>query len=157
MLREYPLVHISIAKSPVDFLFLRKLRNEVRQNMTNLTEHLSVWAQLKFYIFRPSNMEIYIARFKGRRVAYMLLSDKDGCCFITEAVSESFRKKNIALTMIKFAQTIRTSLFADVLVTNLVSQKLHEKAGFSKITQQNNIIRYSFNLTDDLLPPTPIP
>jgi hypothetical protein len=148
MLTEYPQVDISIAKSPADFLFLRILRNEVRQNMTNSTEHLSVWTQLKFYLFRPSNIEIYVARFKGRRVAYLLLCDQDGSCFITEAVTEGFRKKNIALAMIKFAQSIRTSLFADVLVTNLASQKLHEKAGFSKVIQQKNIIRYSFMLTE---------
>jgi hypothetical protein len=144
MLFEDSSFTISIAKSPADFLFLRKLRNDVRQNMTNMAESLSILDQVKFYLNPPPNIQIYIAKIKGQRSAYLLLCDKQDTCFITEAVAENFRKKGLALAMVQFAKTLRPILVADVLDTNLASIKLHEKADFIKVSQHHNIIRYQY-------------
>jgi hypothetical protein len=134
------------ASSPTDFLFLRKLRNGVSQNMTNMTNPLSIWDQVKFYLNRPPNIEIYIASVGGQRSAYLLLCDKGNSCFITEAVAEKYRNKGLALALISFAKTLRPVLVADILATNHASKKLHEKAGFFEISQHNNIIRYQYNV-----------
>lgn len=136
---------ISKATSLTDFLFLRQLRNDVRQKLTNLTKHLSVWDQVKFYLNRPPNIEIYIASVDGQRFAYLLLCDKGDSCFVTEAVVENYRKKGLALALINFAKTLRPVLIADILDTNFASRKLHEKAGFIEISQYNNIVRYQYN------------
>ena len=133
------------ASSPADFLFLRKLRNDVSQNMTNMTKSLSIWDQVKFYLNRPPNIEIYIVSVGGQRSGYLLLCDKGSSCFITEAVAENYRKKGLALALINFAKTLRPVLIADILADNCASRKLHEKAGFVEISQHNDIIRYQYN------------
>ncbi len=133
------------ASSLADFLFLRKLRNDVSQNMTNMTKSLSIWDQVKFYLNRPPNIEIYIASVRGRRSAYLLLCDKGNSCFITEAVAENYRKKGLALALISFAKTLRPVLTADILAANSASRKLHEKAGFMEISQHNDVIRYQYS------------
>ena len=133
------------ASSLADFLFLRKLRNDVSQNMTNMTKSLSILDQVNFYLNRPPNIEIYIVSVKGQRSAYLLLRDDGTSCFITEAVAENYRNKGLALALINFAKTLRPVLTADILAANCASRKLHEKAGFIEISQHNNIIRYQYN------------
>lgn len=145
MLQEDNSLNILKASSLADFLFLRKLRNEVSQNMTNLTKAISIWDQINFFLNPPPNIEVYVACIDGQRSGYLLLADKEGYCFITEVVAKNYRKKGLGLTLISFAKTLRPVLIADILATNLASRKLHEKAGFTKISQNNNILRYQYS------------
>jgi predicted amidophosphoribosyltransferase len=60
------------AKTVADYLFLRKLRNEVRFNMTGSIDLISLKNQVKFYISQPANIIIYIAFYKNKRAGYLL-------------------------------------------------------------------------------------
>ena len=61
------------ARSIADYLFLRALRNSVRQYMTHHTASIDYIQQLRFYLRRPGNVEIFIACIGARRVGYVLL------------------------------------------------------------------------------------
>ena len=133
---------ISKAKSFSDFLFLRKLRNEVRLNMTNINYKITIWAQIKFFLNQPNNLNIYIARIEGIRAGYLLLREDNGNLFITEAVDQNFRNQGIATEMIKFAKNLKIKLIAEILNSNNASIFLHEKSGFVKISKNHTISTY---------------
>jgi hypothetical protein len=71
------------ASSFRDYLFLRTLRNQIRNLMTNNTEPIGYLAQLRFYIsikYRRragQPVRIFIARHGTQRAGYLLIRESD--------------------------------------------------------------------------------
>ena len=121
---------IRAATSIADFLFLRRLRNQVRDQMTNSTAPIGYFRQFRFYLNKPPNVNVYIAWKSAKRAGYLLLRQESTSCFITEAVDERFRKAGVAARLVRFAQERCADLTAEILLTNSASIKLHQSAGF---------------------------
>lgn len=137
-------VVVSEASSVFDYLFLRKLRNEVRHDMTNNTDYIGVLQQLHFYLNKPSNVDIFIARIQNVRVGYLLLRLESNEWFVTEAVHRDYRRKGVASSLLAYAKENYTSLKAEILMRNEASMRLHEAAGFVFLGSYGGIASYSY-------------
>lgn len=135
---------IRAATSISDFLFLRRLRNRVRHQMTNSTAPVGYFRQFRFYLNKPPNVEVYIAWMNAKRAGYLLLRQESTGCFITEAVDERFRKAGVATGLVRFAQECCADLTAEILLTNAASIKLHESMGFQSSGDDGRIAVYHF-------------
>ena len=121
------------ARSLPDFMFLRNLRNRVRHQMTNDTGRVGILQQLRFYLAKPRNVDIFVALLGGRRVGYLLLRHEKETTLITEAVDERFRGKGIGSAMVAFARRRYPDLTAEIRDDNVESLRLHEQQGFAVI------------------------
>src|ERR1035441_10549870 len=65
--------HIRVATSISDYLFLRRLRNQVRDQMTNSTAPVGYLRQFRFYRNKPPNVKVYISWMSAKRAGYLLL------------------------------------------------------------------------------------
>jgi len=135
---------IRAAASISDFLFLRRLRNQVREQMTNSTAPLGLWRQFRFYLNQPPNVKVYVAWVGARRAGYLLLRQESTSCFITEAVDERFRNAGVATGLVRFAQECCTDLTAEILLTNSASIKLHQAVGFQFCCDDGRVARYRY-------------
>src|SRR5262245_41973454 len=98
---------IEEARSLADYLFLRALRNRVRELMTNHTEPIGYWQQLSFsraMRARSLPITIFIARRRGRRAGYLLIRQTADGAAVTEAIGEQFRQQGIGRKLLTFAQ-----------------------------------------------------
>lgn len=103
--------------------------------MTGFTGEISFLQQIYFWIYKPDNIQLYVALIKSERVAYLLLKFSNGKYFITEAVDESYRNIGIGSLLIEFAKTKSISLRAEILKTNTSSLMLHKKNGFEYVME----------------------
>lgn len=136
--------HIRVAASIADFLFLRRLRNQVRGQMTNSTAPVGYLRQFRFYLNQPPNVEVYIAWMRAKRAGYLLLRQESTSCFITEAVDERFRGAGVAARLVRFAQEHCADLTAEILLANTASIKLHQAAGFQFSGDDGRVAVYRF-------------
>ncbi len=136
----------------VDYLFLRVLRNRVRQNMTNNTASINYIQQLRFYCRKPSNVDIYIAYLGRKRVGYLLLRHAGSITLITEAVDESCRRIGVATRLVQYAQHLCADLTAEIRAGNVASIKLHQAAGFTFVSAQGDVQTYRFTRLNHGLP-----
>jgi GNAT superfamily N-acetyltransferase len=137
-------IDIRVATSISDYLFLRRLRNQVRDQMTNSTAPVGYLQQFRFYLNKPPNVKVYVAWMGARRAGYLLLRQESTSCFITEAVDERFRKAGAATGLVRFAQGCCADLTAEILLTNTASIKLHESAGFQFCGDDGRIALYRY-------------
>jgi len=126
-------------------MFLRRLRNQVRHQMTNSTASVGYLRQFRFYLSKPPNLRVYIAWMDSTRAGYLLLREESTSCFITEAVDERFRGRGVAKRLIQFAQKCCADLTAEILLTNTASIKLHRSAGFEFSGDDGRIAVYRFS------------
>jgi ribosomal protein S18 acetylase RimI-like enzyme len=138
-------VEMRPAATLADYLYLRKLRNEVRLSMTNNTGRICLWQQLRFYWRKPAGIDIYIATVDGARAGYLLLREQPPTALITEAVGAAFRGRGIARRMVEYAKTLRPHLTADILETNAASLRLHRSAGFVETGQDGPVKHFRFS------------
>ncbi len=136
---------IRAATSIADFLFLRRLRNQVRDQMTNSSAPVGYIRQFRFYLNKPPNVNVYIAWISAKRAGYLLLRQESTGCFMTEAVDERFRRTGVAKRLIHFAQECCADLTAEILLTNTASIKLHQSAGFQFSGDDGRVTIYRFN------------
>lgn len=134
--------NIRVAASVPDYLYLRHLRNQVGDQMTNSTAPIGYLQQFRFYLGKPQNVTVYLAWVRARRAGYLLLRQESTSCFITEAVAEHFRNAGVATRLIRFAQERCADLTAEILLTNRASIKLHQSAGFQLIGDDGRIAIY---------------
>jgi ribosomal protein S18 acetylase RimI-like enzyme len=137
-------IDIRRAQSMVDYLFLRTLRNRVRHNMTNNTASINYIQQLRFYLRKPANLDIYIACAGSKRVGYLLLRHAGSTTLITEAVDAPYRGSGIATRMVQHAQQLCADLTAEILAGNAASIKLHQAAGFKFVSARGGVQTYRF-------------
>ena len=130
MAQSKPLREIRPAKGIMEYLAIRKIRNDNRFFMTAVHNRISLFHQLMFCWFMPKDFSLYVCTEYGKVVGYMLLRKEQNTCLITEAVDRRYRGKGIASDMIQFAQLLCKRLAADILNTNIASINLHEKMGF---------------------------
>src|SRR5438067_3784616 len=117
---------IAEAGSLGDYLFLRRLRNQVRRLMTNDTRPISLWRQFRFFLDmrngeNASQLRIFIARYGSHRAGYLLVRSGGGEVFITEAIDEKFRRQGIAKELIAFAQVRYPAIIAEIKEDNRAS------------------------------------
>ena len=144
-------VEIESACSIGDFLFLRRLRNQVCHVMTNDPSKIGILRQIKFYrdmrrnFKRPQPVRIYIARLRSQRVGYLLIRSGDGAPRITEAVDQRFRRSGIAKSLIRYAQRHHNDLIAEIRDDNYASIALHESAGFEQEFRSGRVLIYRYS------------
>lgn len=112
--------------------------------MTNSTAPISYLQQLRFYLHKPTNVDIYIACLAGKRIGYLLLRHEGLTALITEAVDERYRRLGVAKQLVQYAQGIHANLTAEILSSNLASIKLHEAAGFTYAGDRGDVRTYRF-------------
>ena len=145
---EHEEVGIRRAQSLADYLFLRTLRNRVRQYMTNNTASIGFMQQIRFYLRTPANVEIYIARRGGKRVGYLLLQHIGTTTLITEAVDASHRGSGIGTRMVRYAQQHHPDLTAEIRIGNTASVRLHEASGFTLAGTRDDVQCYRYSRSD---------
>ena len=127
-----------------DYLFLRRLRNQVRNQMTNSTAPVGYLQQLRFYFRGSPGVKLYIGWIGAKRAGYLLLRHESATCYITEAVDECFRRAGVASRMIDFAKGSCADLTAEILLENTASINLHQTAGFQRSGGDGRIATYRF-------------
>ena len=139
-------VKFKLATSLVDFLHLRNIRNEARFFLTNNQSHISIYRQLLFYFFKPSNLSFFLATQGGFVVGYLgITHDKSKNCFlVTEVVREDFRGMGIGIQMLDFAKDRYSPLVAEIFKDNNPSINLHLKAGFRVSGETLNLIKMQY-------------
>ena len=135
---------IRAATSVADYLFLRRVRNQVRREMTNDTAPIGYFRQLRFYLSRQPNLAVYICSTDQGLAGYLMLRDEAATCLITEAVDRRYRRRGVASNLIRFAQSIRADITAQILSSNIASIKLHQSAGFRLSGDDGRIATYRF-------------
>lgn len=138
-------LNIKLATSFADYMFTRKLRNEVRVNMTEFTGEITFLQQVVFWMHKPNNIQLYVASIKSERVAYLLLRFSSKRCFITEVVDRAHRNMGIGSSLIDFAKTKSIMLTAEILKTNTSSLYLHEKNGFEHVKTDGSKEIYEYS------------
>lgn len=145
-----PDLQIDEARSFGDYLFLRALRNQVRHVMTNDTSYIGHLGQLKFFIAtrrrfgRTRPLKIFIARYRSRRVGYLLIRRTQDGALLTTAVDRDFRRRGIGKKLVDYAQRSCGDLIAEIRDDNTASIALHESMGFRRETRRNGILIYRF-------------
>ena len=124
------MITVRKAKTLIDYLHIRMLRNENRHLMTRDSSKIGLFRQIKFWINTPKNMKLYIAFSDRVPVGYMSLREDFGKTYITEVVSSKHRNLGVGAEMIDLAQYLKNELFAEILLNNLPSIRLHERCGF---------------------------
>ena len=137
-------ITIRRARSIADYLFLRTLRNQVRQSMTNDTGLVTLLQQAHFFLAKPAAIDIYIAFAGSNRAGYLLLRRCGGTTFITEAVEARFRRNRIAARMVRFAQDLCTDITAEIRSDNAASITLHLDADFVRSNTAGEIQIFRF-------------
>lgn len=132
------------AESFADYMFLRRLRNAVRNQMTNDVERIGILKQFRFFFRRPRNMRMYLACMGEKRVGYLLLRFDGSTCLITEAVDPRYRRMGVAGKLIDFARGHHRELTAEILLSNAASIELHRSCGFSFICDDGRKATYRF-------------
>ena len=148
-------IDIRPARALADYWFLRSLRNRVRRHMTNNTTSIDCVQQLRFYMRKPRNIDIYIARLDAKRVGYLLLRHEGSTTLITEAVDESYRRIGIARRLVQHAQQMHADLTAEILVSNVASIRLHEAAGFTFASSHGDVQTFRFARLKEVSCPYP--
>jgi ribosomal protein S18 acetylase RimI-like enzyme len=141
---------IEEASSFSDYLFLRTLRNQVRDLMTNDTAHISYFKQLRLFVVikckfkKLQQVKIFIAHYKSRPAGYLMISQTQDGVRVTEAIDEKFRRIGIGKKLIEFAQCNYTNLVAEIREDNAASVALHESMGFRRENAKDGIVAYRF-------------
>jgi len=118
------------AKTLLDYLYVRILRNENRQLMTRDTSKIGLFRQIRFWWNMPQNVQLYVAFWNRTPIGYMALRDDGDTTYITEVVSSKYRNLGVGTEMVSLAQSIRDELVAEILADNVPSIRLHERCGF---------------------------
>ena len=137
-------LRISRAKNFFDFLYTRKLRNSVRQNMTTSSKKIAYLQQLLFFLHTPPNILLYIVKLGKKRVGYLLLRKEEKTTYITEAIEKNYRGLGIGSKLITFSKEICGNLTAEILITNSSSIALHKKNGFILLEQTDRVVIYVY-------------
>jgi ribosomal protein S18 acetylase RimI-like enzyme len=143
-------VTIEEAVSLGDYMFLRRLRNQVRHFMTNDTEPISYFRQFRFFLAMKvksqsvASFRIFVATCGPRPVGYLLTRTIDGIAYITEAVDPSFRRQGIGKQLVAFAQDRHAEIVAEIRTENEPSIALHHAMGFVLEGQRNGLEIYRY-------------
>ena len=116
--------------------------------MTNSTTSINYIQQLRFYMRKPRNVDIYIACLETNRAGYLLLRHEGPTTLVTVAVDESYRRMGIARRLVQHAQQMHADLTAEILTGNVASIKLHEAAGFTFASVQGGVQTFRFARLD---------
>jgi len=135
------------AKSIIDYLFLRSLRNQSQHYLTGKTQYISLLRQVIFYFQKPKDIKVFIVEINSKRVGYLLIRTSRQINYITEVIAPRWQNKGVGSEIIKFAQLRYNDLTAEILTTNLASVKLHQNNGFvlAATTEQLLIFEYHKN------------
>jgi ribosomal protein S18 acetylase RimI-like enzyme len=143
-------ITIEEATSLRDYMFLRRLRNQVRHLMTRDTAPISYLRQLRFFVSmrRKSpalpSCRIFIARRGKKRVGYLLTNTVAGVTRVTEVVDRPFRRQRIGRTLVAFAQSRYPEIVAEIGAENEASIALHRSMGFLLEKQQSGTAIYRY-------------
>ena len=134
-------ITIRRARSIADYLFLRTLRNQVRQSMTNDTGLVTLLQQARFFLNKPAALDVYVAWLGSRRAGYLLLRRVETTTLITEAVEPACRRMGVAAIIVRHAQKHHANLTAEIRSGNAASLALHVSAGFVPVKLGPRVLR----------------
>lgn len=137
-------VSIREANSFLDFLFIRKLRNQVRHLMTGDQRRLSLRQQYQFYRGGKWKGQLFVAEHGRERVGYLYLRRHGETHLITEAVAERYRGRGLGRTLVAFAIETVDDITAEIYADNEPSIRLHERLGFVKVAETARLSTYRF-------------
>lgn len=137
-------VKIRIASTITDYLFIRRLRNSVAHLLTGNSNKISFKQQLWFFLFRPKNVQLFIAELEEEKIGYLLLRLEKTTTFITEVICEDFRGRGIGAQMIEFAKSQFDHLTAHIIHSNIPSINLHISNGFKSVYENEKFICLEF-------------
>lgn len=134
---------------PGEYFKIRKIRNDNFQHLTGDRRKISVWEQIKFFLFKPKNISVFVSFTEGKISGYMLLKETENAVFITEVVDKKYRGKGIGKKMIREAQNHYPVVMAEIWKENIPSIRLHESMGFKLIDEIDNKLIYTWNHNDN--------
>lgn len=134
------------AESDEDYQHVRRLRNAVKQYMTNTREHITEEQQKQFKN-RNHTLYMYFSDF-GSFIGYSLILKTDGRFFGSLAVEQEFRGKGYGVEIYKHMQTIcqdtHNDLWLDIYCDNNRSIIAALKAGFLFDTFRDGIMTFVY-------------
>ena len=136
-------IKIYKAKSIIDYIFLRKVRNQNREFLTENKNYITNFDQIFFFLFRSRRYIIYIIEKEGEKAGYILLKQSKDIYFITEIILKKFRRQNLATQMVNFAKK-KKSLIAKIALKNKISISFHKKNGFREIKRDKKMLYLIF-------------
>lgn len=132
-----------------EYLKIRKIRNDNFQYLTGVRRKIGLWEQIKFFLFKPKNVLVFVSFTDGKISGYMLLKETESAVFITEVVDKKYRGKGIGKKMVLEAQKHYPFVIAEILKDNVPSIRLHESMGFKLVDEKDNILTYTWKHNDN--------
>jgi len=132
-----------------EYLAIRKIRNDNYQNLTGVRRKIGLWEQIKFFMFKPKNVSVFVSFTEGKISGYMLIKETEEGAFITEVVDKKYRNKGIAKKMIREAQDNYPVVVAEIWKGNIPSVRLHERMGFKLTGEHNQRLTYTWRHNDN--------
>jgi L-amino acid N-acyltransferase YncA len=133
-------IKIYKAKSIKDYIFLREVRNQNREFLTENINYITTFDQIFFYLFQSRRYRIYIVEKKGQKAGYILLKQSKNIYFITEIILKKFRRQNLGTQMVNFAKKKYKNLIAKIALKNKASISFHKKNGFKVIKRDKKML-----------------
>lgn len=125
-------IKFKLAKSIFDYLYIRKLRNSNLNFFTRNRNFIGFFEQLKFFLKKKKNIQIFIIIFKKKKIGYLLIRKRKKKNFLTLVIEEKFRNYGFGKKTIFYAQKKYSNLTSEIFTNNLPSLKIHEKTNFKK-------------------------
>ena len=133
-------IKIYKAKSIKDYIFLREVRNQNREFLTENINYITRFDQIFFYLFQSRRYKIYIVEKKGQKAGYILLKQSKNSYFITEIILKKFRRQDLGTQMVNFAKKKYKNLIAKIALKNKTSISFHKKNGFKVIKRDKKML-----------------
>lgn len=138
-------IELYLAYGIFDYLYIRKLRNDVRLMMTGSSQKITLFQQLLFFLNKPKSISLYIAMMDKKRIGYLLLRNTGNHTYITEAIEKPYRGIGIGTKLIQFAKIKHKTLVAEIFVDNKASIDLHKKNGFELFKENGVTTTYIYH------------
>ena len=142
-------IHTKTAYSVSDFIWLYKTVKKNKEFLTGESAKINTVKQIIFmYKIRNGILpfRIFIYCISNKRVGYGLIKPAGESIFITEVVDENFRGNGIGNFILRHLLSVSSKEYGEGRVVvhirknNLPSLKMHENAGFSQVSETDEIV-----------------
>lgn len=118
-------------------------KNSINQDKITWENHVK-WFQARI----TSDEPFYVIRSMNNELIGQVRIDNNTEPVFSISISSDFRGKNLAAKIIKEC-SIKSKfklIFAYIKQDNIISQKAFKKAGYTFVSEDNNLLKFKFNL-----------
>jgi ribosomal protein S18 acetylase RimI-like enzyme len=136
-----PVLSIHLAWTLRDFMAVRKIRNDCRQFMTRDQHYISVFDQVKFWLWhrRPSaTYRVYLGTVNGKPAAYGIVRGH----LVSGGLLSAYRGQGHGRTLFtRLTHQAAQPALLEVLASNIHAQSLYASLGYVQYVQAGSVLK----------------